>query len=209
MPDRNDDLAPLLGKQLATLKRQPENTEVRKAAWGTAMRLGLFEQAAALDAPISAAERRAMEGDIIALYIRYGIVDRNTLRGPERFLRLDKALTATDPLAAEFFAGKTLDSEDQRRLTDRLSALASRRRAADAVKLYETLRQRDIPVPLWAERDIAGSYLELRLPQEALSRYRQVVAANPDDFDANLGLFYALVETEQLDACLLYTSRCV
>ena len=114
---------------------------------------------------------------------------------------------STDPLAAEFFAGKTLDAEDQRRLTDRLSALASRRRAADAVKLYETLRERDIPVPLWAERDIAGSYLELRRPQEALSRYRQVVAANPDDFDANLGLFYALVETEQLDAATEHIDR--
>ena len=126
-----------------------------------------------------------MEGDIIALDIRYGIVDRNTLRGAERFSRLDQALTATDPLAAEFFTGKAPDSEDQRRLTDRLSALASRRRAADAVTLYETLLARDIPVPLWAERDIAGSYLELRRPQEALALYQRVVADNPDDFDAN------------------------
>ena len=206
-PVGGDDLAPELGRQLAILKVQPDNVEARKAAWVAAMRLGLFAQAAALAAPLSADERRAMEGDIIALDIRYGIVDRNTLRGPERFLRLDKALTASDPLAAEFFAGKTLDAEDQRRLTDRLSALASRRRAADAVKLYETLRERDIPVPLWAERDIAGSYLELRRPQEALSRYQQVVDANPDDFDANLGLFFALVETEQLDAATEHIDR--
>jgi biofilm PGA synthesis protein PgaA len=148
-----------------------------------------------------------MEGDIIALDIRYGIVDRNTLRGAERFLRLDHALTATDPLAAEFFAGKVPDAEDQRRLTDRLSALASRRRAADAVTLHEALRARDIPVPLWAERDIAGSYLELRRPQEALTLYRRVIADNPDDFDANLGLFYALVETEQLDAATEHIDR--
>ena len=206
-PFGGDDLAPELGRQLAILKVQPDNVEARKAAWVAAMRLGLFAQAAALAAPLSVDERRAMEGDSIALDIRYGIVDRNTLRGPERFLRLDKALTATDPLAAEFFAGKTLDAEDQRRLTDRLSALASRRRAADAVKLYETLRERDIPVPLWAERDIAGSYLELRRPQEALSRYQQVVDANPDDFDANLGLFFALVETEQLDAATEHIDR--
>jgi biofilm PGA synthesis protein PgaA len=115
-------------------------------------------------------------------------------------LRLDRALTATDALAAEFFAGKPPDAEDRRRLTDRLSALAARRRAADAVKLYETLRERDIPVPLWAERDVAGSYLDLRRPQDALALYQRVVADNPDDFDANLGLFFALVETEQLDA---------
>ena len=206
-PVGGDDLAPELGRQLAILKVQPDHVEARKAAWVAAMRLGLFAQAAALAAPLSADERRDMEGDIIALDIRYGIVDRNTLRGPERFLRLDKALTATDPLAAEFFAGRTLDAEDQRRLTDRLSALASRRRAADAVKLYETLRERDIPVPLWAERDIAGSYLELRRPQAALDIYGRVVAADPDDFDANLGLFFALVETEQLDAATEHIDR--
>ena len=98
-------------------------------------------------------------GDIIALDIRYGIVDRNTLRGPESFLRLDKALTATDPLAADFLAGKALDAEDKRRLTDRISALGARRRAADAAMLYETLLARDIPVPLWAERDLVTQRL--------------------------------------------------
>jgi biofilm PGA synthesis protein PgaA len=202
-----EDWAPELGRQLAILKRQPDNVEARKAAWVAAMRLGLFAQAAALDAPLSQADRRAMEGDIIALDIRYGIVDRNTLRGPQRFARLDKALAATDPLAAEFFAGKEPDAEDKRRLTDRLSALASRRRAADAVLLYETLLARDIPVPLWVERDVAGSYLELRRPQEALTLYQRVVADNADDFDANLGLFFALVETEQLDAATAHIDR--
>jgi len=195
-----EDWAPELGRQLAILKQQPANTEARKAAWVAAMRLGLFEQAATLAAPLSAADQRAMEGDRIALDIRYGIVDRNTLRGPERFLRLDQALTATDPLAAEFLAGTMPDAEDTRRLTDRLSALAARRRAADAVTLYETLLARGIPVPLWAERDVAGSYLELRRPREALALYQRAVDANADDFDANLGLFFALVETEQLDA---------
>ena len=202
-----EDWAPELGRQLAILKRQPDNVEARKAAWVAAMRLGLFAQAAELEAPISRSDRRAMEGDIIALDIRYGIVDRNTLRGPQRFSRLDQGLTATDPLAAEFFAGKVPDAEDRRRLTDRLSALASRRRAADAVLLYETLLARDIPVPLWAERDVAGSYLELRRPQEALTLYQRVVADNPDDFDANLGLFFALVETEQLDAATAHIDR--
>ena len=100
LPVVGDDWAVELGRQLALLKQQPDNREARKAAWVAALRLGLFAQAAALEAPLSADERRAMEGDRIALDIRYGIVDRNTLRGPERFFLLDKALTATDPLAA-------------------------------------------------------------------------------------------------------------
>ena len=199
-PVGGDDLAPELGRQLAILKVQPDNVEARKAAWVAEMRLGLFAQAAALAAPLSADERRAMEGDIIALDIRYGIVDRNTLRGPERFLRLDKALTATDPLAADFFAGKTLDAEDKRRLTDRLSALASRRRAADAVNLYETLRERDIPCHCGPSATSPAATSNCAVRKQALNIYSRVVAANPDDFDANLGLFFALVETEQLDA---------
>ena len=203
----NEDWTVELGRQLAILEKQPENRDARKAAWLAAMRLGLFEQATVLAAPLSAADQRSMEGDRIALDIRYGIIDRNTLRGPESFLRLDKALTATDPLATEFLAGQTPDAEDKRRLTDRISALAARRRAADAIALYETLLARDIPVPLWAERDVAGSYLELRQPQAALDIYTRVVAANPDDFDANLGLFYALVETEQLDAATEHIDR--
>ena len=83
-----DDWAVKLGQKLTLLKLQPDNRESRKAAWVAAMRLGLFAQAAALEAPLATDERRAMEGDIIALDIRYGIVDRNTLRGPERLLRV-------------------------------------------------------------------------------------------------------------------------
>ena len=194
------DWAMVLGSQLKLLDREPGNAQARKTAWRAAMRLGLFEQAASLEASLDANERRAMEGDRIALMIRHGIIDRNTLRGSERFLRLDTALTASDALAADFLAGKTPDAEDQRRLTDRLSALANRRRAADAIALYEAFVARGLPVPLWAKRDLAGSYLELRQPQPALSLYQEVVAGNPDDFDANLGLFYALVEAEELDA---------
>jgi biofilm PGA synthesis protein PgaA len=144
-------------------------------------------------------EQRVAEGDRIAVEIRYGIIDRNTLRGPDRFLRLDRALAASDALAADFFAGKAPDAEDRRRLTDRMSALFFRRRAADAVALYEAFLARDLAVPPWAKRDVAGSYLELRQPASAASLYREVIAANPDDFEANLGLFYALVESEEID----------
>ncbi len=194
------DWAVVLGNQLKLLEKEPGNTHARKTAWRATMRLGLFEQAASLEANLDSNEQRAMEGDRIALMIRHGIIDSNTLRSADRFLRLDSALTATDALAADFFSGKAPDAEDQRRLTDRLSALAKRRRASDAVALYETFIARGLAVPPWVKRDLAGSYLELRKPQDATRLYREVVAANADDFDANLGLFYALVESEELDA---------
>ena len=66
--------------------------------------------------------------------------------------------------------------------------------------LYEALLAVDVEVPAWALSDVAGAYLSLRQPRQAEALYRQVLAATPENFDANLGLFYA---------CLLYTSRCV
>lgn len=119
--EKAGDWAIVLGTSLKTLEQAPSNPEARKSAWRAAMRLGLFDQAAALEAPLDAKEQRAMEGDRIALAIRHGIIDRNTLRGPERFFRLDSALTVTDALAADFLAGQTPDGEDLRRLTDRIS----------------------------------------------------------------------------------------
>ena len=155
--------------------------------------------AGALDDPPDGGKQRSEAGDRIALDIRYGIIDRNTLQGPARFARLDQALAATDALAAEFLAGKAADAEDQRRLADRMSALFFRRRAQDAAVLYEAFLTRGLTVPVWARRDVAGGYLALRRPQNAVTLYRDVIAANPDDFEANLGLFYALVECEELD----------
>ena len=166
----NEDWADVLGKQLQILEKEPGNLEARKEGWRAAMRLGLFEEAANLGAHLDSKEQRSLEGDRIALAIRHGIIDRNTMRGPEKFSCLDSALTVTDQLAADFLAGKALDAEDQRRLTDRLSALANRRRAADAVSLYESVLAQGLPVPVWTKRDIAGSYLELRQPQHAASR---------------------------------------
>ena len=52
---------------------------------------------------------------------------------------------------------------------------------------------------VWALNDVAGAYLTLRRPREAEALYRKVLAVSPDDPDANLGLFYALVESEQHD----------
>ena len=206
-PAIGEDWTVRLGEHLARLKAHPDDTVARKAAWEAAMHLGLFEEAAALEAPLNAREQAQLEGDRIALRIRYGIIDTKTLPGPDRFLALDEALTATNALAVAFYAGKPLDAEAQRRLTDRISALAARRRSADAVQLYETLLARGYAVPIWAERDVAGCYLELRRPAEALALYRKVVENNPDDFDGNLGLFYALVETEQLDAATAHIDQ--
>ena len=194
------DWAAALGDYLATLEKNPDNAQARKGAWQAAMRLGLFDQAAELKAKLSPAEQAAMQGDQLALSIRYGIIDARSLRGPERHVRLDAVLAKTDALAAGLVAGQKPDAETARLLEDRVSALVARNRPADAVKLYETLLETDVTIPLWTRKDVAGAYLALRQPLTAEHLYREVLAASPDDFDANFGLFYALVESEKTDA---------
>jgi biofilm PGA synthesis protein PgaA len=193
------DWAAALGGWQQELARNPEDKVARRGAFQAAMRLGLFEQANALAAPLSDAEHAGLEGDRIALLIRYGRIDAQTMQGPQRYSKLDTALAATAQLEADFRAGKAVDTEATRRLVDRVAGLSYRNRPDEAVALFEAMVARGIVVPAWALNDVAGAYLSIRRPQESLALYRKVLAAMPDDFDANFGLFYALVECELPD----------
>ncbi|HEY1287770.1 MAG TPA: poly-beta-1,6 N-acetyl-D-glucosamine export porin PgaA [Burkholderiales bacterium] len=197
--EAEEDWAAALGAYLAVLERSPKDAAARKGAWRAATRLGLFEQAASLGASLDENERAREEGDRIAVEIRHGRIDVNSLKGPERFRRIDAALARTDDLAAGFLGGAEVDAEGLRRLVDRLSALWVRNRPADVVKLYEALEAKGKPVPAFALSDVAGAYLSLRKPETAEMLYRKTLAESPDSFDANLGLFYALVESEKHD----------
>lgn len=194
------DWAAALGAWQQELARNPDNAAARRGAFEAALQLGLYEQAAALGVPLDEAASAALAGDRIALDIRYGRIDARTLTGPQRFRRLDRALGASDAPAARFFAGQRPDAEASRLLVDRIAALAYRERPADAVALYEAMAGRGMALPGWVLGDVAGAYLAIRQPAAAVTLYRQVLAASPDDFDANFGLFYALLECEQPDA---------
>jgi biofilm PGA synthesis protein PgaA len=197
--EADGDWAAALGGYLSALERSPQDADARKGAWRAAMRLGLFKQAASLGATLDEFERAQMEGDQIAIAIRYGRIDARMLTGPERYERLDAAIARSDSLAEEYLRGAEPDAEAKRRLMDRLSALAARNRQADVVRLYEAMHTRGNDITVYALKDVAGAYLALRRPREAEALYRKVLAESPDDFDANLGLFYALVESERLD----------
>ncbi|NJD25560.1 MAG: poly-beta-1,6 N-acetyl-D-glucosamine export porin PgaA [Betaproteobacteria bacterium] len=198
--DTEADPAVALGRNLDQLAAEPGNRDARLAAWRAAVRLGLFEQAASLEAPLSVAEQRTLEGDRIALQVRYGVIDANSQRGEVRFAALDRSLAATDDDAAAFLAGGPADTETQRRLTDRVSALSARRRAADAFALHDALVARGVAIPPWTQRDLADSALQLREPEWAAELYRAFLATAPDDFVANIGLFYALADAGDIDA---------
>jgi biofilm PGA synthesis protein PgaA len=68
---------------------------------------------------------------------------------------------------------------------------------ADAVALYERLRREGVVVPAYARNSAAAAYLYLQRPEPAHEIYRSVLADDPNDSDASLGLFYALIELER------------
>lgn len=184
------------------LARSPDDPQARAEVFEATRDLGLFE-AADMFKPVDQGSRgRQNEGDRLALQVRYGVTDRDTLCGPHRFDRLDAAIASTDPLEKGFLDGYSPDQEDVRRLGDRLVALHARHRDREAVRLYEAMRQHDLKIPAWALRDVAGSYLGVRRPAEAVALYRTVLAEHPDDFDAHIGLVYALMDMDDTPAAI-------
>lgn len=114
-----------------------------------------------------------------------------------RFTETDRALAlieenlagldAKDPVARPFvFQGRF----------DRLVALRDRVRMAEAAAEYESLSDEGISPPAYALQAAAEAYLHLRKPEVARDLYLRVLAEEPENFEAGLGLFYAYIETE-------------
>ncbi len=198
--EEKSDWAAALGVYLTQLTRQPDDPAALSGAWRSAMHLGLYDQADNLHARLTTQQQAALEGDKIATTIRHGRIDARTLTGVERYRTLDSALSATDALDRAFTGSVTPEPEQQRRLIDRMTALVGRQLPAQAIDLYRRLIGQEIPVPDWALGDVASAYLTEKQPVIASQLYQQILSRTPDDFDANIGLFYALVESEQLDA---------
>src|SRR3546814_6751469 len=70
----------------------------------------------------------------------------------------------------------------------------------DAVAEYESLRAQGVTVPPDVLAGVASAYLYLRQPAIARDLYREVIAAGETDLTqrAEIGLFYALAENEEI-----------
>lgn len=118
-----------------------------------------------------------------------------------RFAAADRALAALDARIAQARSAAPVDAGRVRRLTfDRWNALLARERAAELVREFEQRGEPANALPAHAQASLAGALLQLKRPAEAAALYRTALAAQPGDWDATLGLFYALVETEDFAA---------
>ena len=147
----------------------------------------------------SDAEMRSLIGDQLAALVRQG--EQPAPNDAARLAAVDRAIAELDrriAMWAEEGAGNTAEAHTAR--FDRILALEDRGRSAEVIAEYSALRSSGIEVPPYALKAVADAYARQRQPQNARDVYEQVLAANPKDFDARIGLFYAQLETEDFDA---------
>ncbi|HMM50383.1 MAG TPA: poly-beta-1,6 N-acetyl-D-glucosamine export porin PgaA [Burkholderiaceae bacterium] len=206
-----------LSRYQEALATDPQSKDAQAGLVRTAARLGAPGLAAGFAARhpglLSAAEAAAIADDQAAIEIRWGRIQERIESGEARFAWLDRALQRSDGAAARLADARNgaagtmpaaFDASERRLLADRIVALELRRRPEDAVALYQSLHDAGIAVPAYALASAADAMLTVRRPEEAATLYRATLQAQPDDFAASLGLFFALVESERLDEAIAH-----
>lgn len=152
---------------------------------------------------ISDAKMRDLEADYAAELTRLAVI--TTRHESERFRIADRALEIYGRLIPYWETLGDPAAQDLTRIRlDRLEALRARQLMPEIVVEYESLRRDGIPLPDYALAHVAAAYLHLRQPEMARDLYRRVVTPTPTPYtnpetriDDQIGLFYALVESEQ------------
>ena len=140
-------------------------------------------------------ERARVAGTRWAMFLR---TNRAPSDDPRRgYAVTDRAIEGIEHQIAELQGRPGLEGALLRARFDLLVAYRDRERMADAVGLYETLRREGVVPPAFVRNSAAAAYLYLERPETAHELYRSVLAENPNDPDASLGLFYALIEMER------------
>ena len=103
-------------------------------------------------------------------------------------------LKATDTALRLVQANLQRYPKSERSLFDSVRALTNRRRYQEAITLYEVLKREKPVLPGYIHQAAGASYLAEHLPEQASAAYTAALAADPDNFDASVGLFYALCD---------------
>ncbi|MFZ5492924.1 MAG: poly-beta-1,6 N-acetyl-D-glucosamine export porin PgaA [Pseudomonadota bacterium] len=151
--------------------------------------------------------RTALEQDIVARDIRRG--ERGDSASTERALQ---ALGASTP--GTLPSSDLADAKGRRQAFDLMAALRDAERAADVLTVFAQIQSAGLATPPYALAAAADAHLMLRQPTRAEALYRQINEQDPANYQARVGLFYALVEQERfgealatIDAALLDAER--
>lgn len=118
-----------------------------------------------------------------------------------RFVQTDQALAILDQHLAGIDRSQPSAREFER-LTrfDRLVALRDRYRMQEVIQEYESLQRQGELFPSYVLSAVADAYNYLQQPEQALAIQQQILVRQPDDFDAQLALFYSLIELEKFES---------
>lgn len=89
------------------------------------------------------------------------------------------------------------DDMNLRARYDYIKALIEDEDMKEAVQAYEDLIKDGVSVPAWLLEDIAGAYLYLERPLDALKLYDESLRINPSSYDGRMGRFYTLQELRE------------
>jgi biofilm PGA synthesis protein PgaA len=102
-------------------------------------------------------------------------------------------------MAISILSPLTMDNENLRAKYDYITALTGDEDMKEAVEAYQELIKAGILPPAWIKEDIAGAYLYLEQPREALKLYDDALRTNPSSIKGRLGRFFALQELRKWD----------
>lgn len=136
-------------------------------------------------------------GDRAAVLIRRAL--KSPEASPERICLIRHALSL---LEANLEQAPPDSVHHLRARFDRVVALRAAGRHAEAGEAFDSLLDGGLEPPPYVVNAAADSYLAQRMPERAEGLYRQLLAADPEQFDTRIGLFFAQVESEQLDEAL-------
>ena len=125
-----------------------------------------------------------------------------------RFDQTDRALALLERNRAALDpASSAAATFSPRSRFDRLVARRNRFQMTAVVREYEALRRDGVTTPNYVTAAAADAYLYLQQPEQAERLYRQILAAEPDDLNASLALFYTLIELEKFTAAYQLIDR--
>jgi biofilm PGA synthesis protein PgaA len=183
----------------------PQREDVLREYLFSLQRSGMPEPALTLAARhpglLSASQVRQLEGDLLAERVR--LSDLSTRSEHERYQVADAALTRADELIGSWREEPDAQADVNRARIDRIGALHTLLRMPDVLAEYHALQAEQISLPPYAKRWVASAALYMRQPELAASLYEEVVASendkHPDWLEDNRSLFYARVESWQLE----------
>lgn len=134
-----------------------------------------------------------LKKDEMAFWIRWKSIDP-TIDEKERLHAIEKRIADMDRFVRTYPDSPFITQV----LFDKIVALRDVYRMKEAIALYSELHSSGKKMPPYVTLAAADAYLYIRNPREALALYEKVLIDDPHSFEAKIGKFYALVESNQL-----------